>query len=90
MKVLMLCMRASLEITHQVHRPIEESRTMAFWGLELKAGKTADLGLTRRLVIKQAALVVNTPAKKQEPCVLSLHADCNCALILHFGGFALH
>ena len=45
---------------------------MAFWGLEILPGKPMPLNLTRRLVVKQAALVVSKPAKKTEPCVLSV------------------
>ena len=43
---------------------------MAFWGLEVKPGKQpAVLNLERRLVVKQAALVVAKP--DPTPCVLS-------------------
>ena len=46
-------------------------RTMAFWGLEVKPGKQpAVLNLERRLVVKQAALVVAKP--DPTPCVLSV------------------
>eukprot|EP00962_Isochrysis_galbana_P058310 scaffold31302_cov101-Isochrysis_galbana.AAC.2 len=45
---------------------------MAFWGIEIKPGKPASLNLTRRLVVKQAALVVSKASKKTEPCVLSV------------------
>jgi len=46
---------------------------MAFWGLEVKPGKMATaLNIERRLVIKQAALVVEKAGKKAEPCVLSV------------------
>ena len=41
---------------------------MAFWGLEVKPGKQpAVLNLERRLVVKQAALVVAKP--DPTPCV---------------------
>ena len=44
---------------------------MAFWGLEVKPGKQpAVLNLERRLVVKQAALVVAKP--DPTPCVLSV------------------
>ena len=43
---------------------------MAFWGLEVKPKKQAKLSIERRLVIKQAALVIEKPSK--EPCVLSV------------------
>ena len=46
---------------------------MAFWGLEVKPGKQpAVLNLERRLVVKQAALVVAKP--DPTPCVLSVSA----------------
>ena len=52
---------------------------MAFWGLEVKPGKApTPLNIERRLVIKQAALVVKA-AKKSEPCVLSVR----CSLRAH-------
>ena len=48
---------------------------MAFWGLEVKPGKApTPLSIERRLVIKQAALVVKA-AKKSEPCVLSVRCS---------------
>jgi hypothetical protein len=43
---------------------------MAFWGLEVKPKKAAKLAIERRLVIKQAALVIDKSSK--EPCVLSV------------------
>ena len=43
---------------------------MAFWGLEVKAKKPLPLSIERRLVIKQAALVIDKPSA--EPCVLSV------------------
>ena len=52
---------------------------MAFWGLEILPGKPMPLNLTRRLVVKQAALVVAKPAKKTEPCVLSVCAATTAA-----------
>ena len=49
---------------------------MAFWGLEVKPGKQpAVLNLERRLVVKQAALVVAKP--DPTPCVRgSVGAPC--------------
>lgn len=44
---------------------------MAFWGFEVKPKKEAPLLLERRLVIKQAALVVGKGGSS-EPCVLSV------------------
>ena len=43
---------------------------MAFWGLEVKPKKAAKLSIERRLVVKQAALVIEKPSS--EPCVLSV------------------
>ena len=49
---------------------------MAFWGLEVKPGKQpAVLNLERRLVVKQAALVVAKP--DPTPCVLSVRRLSN-------------
>ena len=51
---------------------------MAFWGLEVKPGKQpAVLNLERRLVVKQAALVVAKP--DPTPCVLSVRGGGACA-----------
>ena len=43
---------------------------MAFWGLELSPGKPLPLVIERRLVVKQAALVIDKSSN--EPCVLSV------------------
>ena len=43
---------------------------MAFWGLELSPGKPLPLVIERRLVVKQAALVIERPSA--EPCMLSV------------------
>eukprot|EP00325_Prymnesiales_sp_UTEX-LB-985_P030591 CAMPEP_0174723246 /NCGR_PEP_ID=MMETSP1094-20130205/40470_1 /TAXON_ID=156173 /ORGANISM="Chrysochromulina brevifilum, Strain UTEX LB 985" /LENGTH=278 /DNA_ID=CAMNT_0015924257 /DNA_START=66 /DNA_END=902 /DNA_ORIENTATION=+ len=43
---------------------------MAFWGMEVKAKKPLPLSIERRLVVKQAALVIEKPSS--EPCVLSV------------------
>ena len=43
---------------------------MAFWGVEVKPKKPLPLMIERRLVAKQAALVIDKPSS--EPCVLSV------------------
>ena len=51
---------------------------MAFWGLEVKPGKQpAVLNLERRLVVKQAALVVAKP--DPTPCVRGVLCGCGRA-----------
>jgi len=49
---------------------LEQRYEMAFWGLEVKPKKPMPLSIERRLVVKQAALVINKPSA--EPCVLSV------------------
>ena len=46
------------------------SPAMAFWGLEITPGKPALLTIERRLVAKQAALLVEKPSA--EPCILTV------------------
>ena len=61
---------------------------MAFWGLEVKPGKApTPLNIERRLVIKQAALVVKA-AKKSEPCVLSVRCSLRARAAPEGGGGA--
>ena len=43
---------------------------MAFWGTEVKPKKPLPLSIERRLVVKQAALMIEKPSS--EPCVLSV------------------
>jgi len=43
---------------------------MAFWGMEVKPKKPMPLSIERRLVVKQAAMLIEKPSS--EPCVLSV------------------
>ena len=55
-----------------VTTPHTSRRKLDFAGVEEELAPP--LKLTRRLVIKQAALVVEKPAKKAAPCVLSVRS----------------
>ena len=48
---------------------------MAFWGLEVTPKKSVPLTIERRLVVKQAALLI--AKANPEPCVLSVSIDGN-------------
>ena len=47
---------------------------MAFWGMEIKPKKPLPLSIERRLVVKQAALVIDR-SSSSDPCVLSVSVE---------------